>query len=221
MIRVNLLGVERQKVKKASAFDPAARVTLVCGLVLVAAVGGMGWWYWSLGQQAVRLDVERAAAQREQARLRTLLAEVQEFEARRSQLQQRVALIEQLRSGQNVPVQLLDHVSRSLPEMLWLTSFKTDGPAVTIEGRSTTLIGVSDFVGNLGATPLLQKPIQIVDSQVEMQKAANGQPEVEVIRFTVKAQVAPVEKPQAADAGRGGRGGGGRTARGRAQGAGA
>lgn len=220
MIRVNLLGVERQKVKKASAFDPAARVTVACSLVLVTAVGGIGWWYWSLGQAAARLDVERAAAQREQARLRTLLAEVQEFEARRSQLQQRVALIEQLRSGQNVPVQLLDHVSRSLPEMLWLTSFKTDGPAVTIEGRSTTLIGVSDFVGNLGATPLLQKPIQIVDSQVEVQKAANGQPEVEVIHFTVKAQVAPVEKPQTADAGRGGRGGG-RSARGRAQGAGA
>jgi len=220
VIRVNLLGVERQKVKKASAFDPAARVTLACSLVLVAAVGGIGWWYWSLGQQAVRLDMERAAAQREQARLRTLLAEVQEFEARRSQLQQRVALIEQLRSGQNVPVQLLDHVSRSLPEMLWLTSFKTDGPAVTIEGRSTTLIGVSDFVGNLGATPLLQKPIQIVDSQVEVQKAP-GQPEVEVIHFTVKAQVAPVEKPQTAEAGRGSRGGGGRIARGRAQGAGA
>jgi type IV pilus assembly protein PilN len=221
VIRVNLLGVERQKVKKASAFDPAARVTLACSLVLVAAVGGIGWWYWSLGQQAVRLDMERATAQREQARLRTLLAEVQEFEDRRSQLQQRVALIEQLRSGQNVPVQLLDHVSRSLPEMLWLTSFKTDGPAVTIEGRSTTLIGVSDFVGNLGATPLLQKPIQIVDSQVEVQKATNGQPEVEVIHFTVKAQVAPVEKPPTAAAGRGGRGGGGRIARGRAQGAGA
>jgi Tfp pilus assembly protein PilN len=107
-------------------------------------------------------------------------------------------------------------VSRSLPEMLWLTSFKTDGPSVTIEGRSTTLIGVSDFVGNLGATPLLQKPIEIVDSQVEVQKAANGQPEVEVIRFTVKAQVVPMEKPKAVEDGPGGR-----SARGRAQGAGA
>jgi type IV pilus assembly protein PilN len=216
MIRVNLLGVERQKTKKAPAFDRAARVTAACSLVLIAAVGGIGWWYWSLGQEAVRIEAERAAAQREQARLRSVLAEVEAFEARRAQLQQRVALIEQLRSGQNVPVQLLDHVSRSLPEMLWLTSFKTDGPSVTIEGRSTTLIGVSDFVGNLGATPLLQKPIEIVDSQVEVQKAANGQPEVEVIRFTVKAQVVPMEKPKAVEDGPGGR-----SARGRAQGAGA
>ena len=219
MIRVNLLGLERQKVKKAAAFDPARRVTLACSVVLIAAAGGIGWWYWSLGQEAIRLDMERAAAQREQARLRTVLAEVQEFEARRAQLQERVALIEQLRSGQNVPVQLLGHVSRSLPEMLWLTSFKTDGPLVTIEGRSTTLIGVSDFVGNLGTTPLLQKPIQIVDSQFEVQKAAGVQPEVEVIRFTVKAQVAPAAQPKTEDAGRGGRGG--RRARGRAQGAGA
>lgn len=218
MIRVNLLGVERQKVKKAPAVSAAARVTLACSLVLVAAGGGIGWWYWYLGQEAVRLEQERAAAQREQARLRTVLAEVQQFEARRAQLQERVALIEQLRSGQNVPVQLLDHVSRSLPEMLWLTSFKTEGPLVTIEGRSTTLIGVSDFVGNLGSTPLLQKPIEIVDSQVEVQKASSGQPEVEVIRFTVKAQVASMEKP-AAPAGRGGRPG--RSTRGRAQGAGA
>src|SRR5688572_26482002 len=110
MIRVNLLGIERQKTKKAPAFDRAARVTAACSLVLIAAVGGIGWWYWSLGQEAVRIETERAAAQREQARLRSLLAEVEAFEARRTQLQQRVALIEQLRSGQNVPVQLLDHV---------------------------------------------------------------------------------------------------------------
>lgn len=196
MIRINLLGVEKQKTRKTPVFDPAARVTLVASLVLAAAVGGIGWWYWSLAQQSAQLDADVAAARREQARLKTVLAEVQQFEARRAQLQERVALIEQLRSGQNVPVQLLDHVSRSLPEMLWLTSFETDGPAVTIEGRSTTLIGVSDFVGNLGSTALLQKPIEIVDSQVEMQKAGNGQPETELIRFTVKAQVAATEKPK-------------------------
>lgn len=207
MIRVNLLGVEKQTKKRAPAFDPAARVTLACSLVLVGAVVGLGWWYWSLGQQAAALEAERAVATREQARLRTVLAEVQQFEARQAQLQERVTLIERLRSGQNVPVQLLDHVSRSLPEMLWLTRFETQGATVTIEGRSTTLIGVSDFVGNLGSTPLLQKPIEIVDSQVEVEKASPGQPEAEVIRFTVKAQVAPTEKPttEPATTARGGR----------------
>ena len=51
--------------------------------------------------------------------------------------------------------------------MLWLTEMEQKGNDVTIEGRSTTLISLSDFVGNLGTSPLLQKPIEIVNSQVD------------------------------------------------------
>ncbi len=133
---------------------------------------------------------------------------MQQFEARRGQLQQRVQLIEQLRGGQSVPVQMLDHVSRSLPDMLWLTSMVQNGPELTIQGRSTTLIALSDFVGNLGTNPLLIKPIEIVNSEVENSsnaaQARAGQPAVETIRFTVKAQVAGVA-PKAPGGGRGGR----------------
>ena len=94
-------------------------------------------------------------------------ARCKQFDEQRAQLQQRVALIEQLRSGQSVPVQLLDHVSRSLPDMLWLTDLDQKGDDVTIEGQSTTLIALSDFVGNLGTTRCCMKPIEIVNSQVE------------------------------------------------------
>ncbi len=130
---------------------------------------------------------------------------MKQFEARRGQLQQRVALIEQLRGGQSVPVQLLDHVSRSLPDMLWLTELEQEGNALTIAGRSTTLIALSDFVGNLGRSPLLKKPIEIVESQVESVtgRGANAAPAVELITFAVKAQMAAKVAPVAGrDAGR-------------------
>ncbi len=190
MIRINLLGVERQKARKAPSFDMGQRLTAACSLVLVATVLGIGWWYRSLGQASTRVDAEIASAQQEAARLRSLLVEVQQFEARRTQLQQRVSLIERLRSGQSLPVQLLDHISRSLPDMLWLTQLEQDGPSVTIQGRSTTLIALSDFVGNLGNNAVLQKPIEIVKSQVESGTAAQGTAGVELIQFTVRAQVA-------------------------------
>jgi type IV pilus assembly protein PilN len=193
MIRINLLGTERQKTKTkvVPSFDLGQRLTFACSLILVAAALGIGWWYWSLNNEAARLEAEIVARQQEAARLQSLLAEVQRFEAQRGQLQQRVQLIEQLRSGQSVPVQLLDHVSRSLPEMMWLTDMTQDGGAVTIKGLSTTLIGLSDFVGNLGNGALLKKPIEIVDSQVDSGRAAgaNAQP-VELINFTVKAELA-------------------------------
>jgi type IV pilus assembly protein PilN len=196
VIRINLLGVDRLRVRKAPAFDMARRLTLVCTLLLVATAAGVGWWYWSIRQESTRLDADIATAQRESARLRTVLTEVQQFEVRRTQLQQRVALIEQLRGGQSLPVQLLDHVSRSLPDMLWLTDFEQKGGAVTIQGRSTTLIALSDFVGSLGNSTLLQKPIEIIDSQVEERRGAKDEPTGEVIRFTVKAQLTPVAKPK-------------------------
>jgi type IV pilus assembly protein PilN len=204
MIRINLLGGERQKAKKAVIFDVAARTTAACSLILVLTAVGLGYWYWYLNRASAQVDADIAAAQQETARLQSLLADVRNFEAQRTQLQQRVALIEQLRSGQSIPVMLLDHISRSLPDMLWLLTLEQKGNDITIEGRSTTLIALSDFVGNLGNGTLLQKPIEIVNSQVEPvaagAAAAPGAAPIEVIRFTVKATLAPQTTAPAAAA---------------------
>jgi type IV pilus assembly protein PilN len=176
-------------------------------VILVLTGLGIGYWYWSLQQASTQVDADIAAAQQETVRLQSLLAEVRQFEAQRTQLQQRVGLIEQLRSGQSLPVQLLDHVSRSLPDMLWLLTMEQAGNEVTMEGRSTTLIALSDFVGNLGNGTLLQKPIEIVNSQVETVASGQGgntggpnTPSIEVVRFTVKATVAPQTPRPAAPA---------------------
>ena len=53
-------------------------------------------------------------------------------------------------------------------------------------------MAVSDFVTNLGTTELFKRPIEIISSQVE---GSGGSPQPgapEVIRFTVKAQLAAV-----------------------------
>lgn len=200
MIRINLLGVERQKARKTFAFDPGAQLTAICSLILVVAVAGIGWWYWSLSSESAQVDVDIAAAQQDAARIRSVLSEVKQFEQRQAQLQQRVSLIQQLRRGQSVPVQLLDHVSRSLPDTLWLTTLEESGTSVTIEGRSTTLIALSDFVGNLGTSALIKKPIEIVNSQLEPSSNAAANTG-DVIRFTVKATLADQGSPAPAAAG--------------------
>jgi type IV pilus assembly protein PilN len=211
MIRINLLGVERPRARKAIAFDTGKQLTVASSLVLILAAVGIGWWYWSLRQESQQIDTELAAANQEATRLRTLLAEVGTFEAQRQQLQQRVSLIAQLRSGQSVPVQLLDHISRSLPDMLWLTTLQQTGDEVTIEGQSTTLIALSDFVGNLSTGTLLERPIEIVNSQVQPATGAGNQAAPELIQFTVRARSDRPDEPAApaepaAGRGRGARG---------------
>ena len=211
MIRINLLGGERKVAKKAFAFDLAKQMTLACSLVIVATAAGVGYWFYSLRQQSAQVDVELARAKQEQARLQSILREVNAFDQQRDQLQQRVALIEQLRSGQSIPVQLLDIVSKSVPDMLWLTDLEQTGNDVTIQGQSTTLISLSDFVGNLGSAAILQKPVEIVNSTVETVDAkgpgvSRNAPSIDLIKFTVKASLVPNPKapPAAATGARGG-----------------
>ena len=190
MIRINLLGGERQKAKSAARFDASQQLTAMCGLIVVAAVCGIGFWFWKLGHDSTQLDAQIVSLKREAARLDSVMAEVKAFEDRKATLQQRVTLIERLRQGQTVPVQLLDHVSRSLPEMLWLTDLKEEGDFITLEGRTTTLIGLSDFVNNLGTNAVLKKPIEILDSGADTDKdtkTATIGPEL--IKFTVRAGV--------------------------------
>ncbi len=88
MIRINLLGVERQKVRSAIAFDIGQTVTVACSLILVTTVLLIGWWYWSIRQDSSRVDTELVAARQEAARLQSLLGEVQQFEQQRARLRE-------------------------------------------------------------------------------------------------------------------------------------
>ncbi len=190
MIRINLLAVERDRAKRRPLSGLQAtqqKITLACSLILVLTGLGLGWWYWSLDKQTKRIEEDIATGQREAERLRTLIVQVNQFEARKAQLQERVALIEDLRKGQSGPVHLVDEISRSLPDLLWLTEIKQSGQELTISGRCTALTALSDFVGNLELGGVFNKPVEIIEAPAEQQKAPGG---VEVTRFTVKATVA-------------------------------
>ena len=205
MIRINLLAVERERTKRSGALIPAAhRVTIAASLIVLATFLGVGWWFWSLRQTSARLDAEIAKGEVETQQLRSVLAQVQKFEARKAQLQQRVALIEELRRGQNGPVHLLDEISRAIPDRLWLTEMTQKGDDFIITGMTTSLTGLSDFVGNLESSKWFKKPIDIVDSQVSADAKAG-----DIYKFSIKATFnnpeapAPPPAPAAGARGRG------------------
>jgi type IV pilus assembly protein PilN len=189
MIRINLMSQTREKPRRrapaVSLVGSGQKITVACTLILALAALGVGWWYWSLRKEAAKLTDDIAAAETETRRLQALIVQVRQFEARKAQLQERVTLIETLRRGQSSPVHVLDAISRSVPDMLWLTQLDQKGPDLTIEGRCMTLTSISDFVDNLGRSGWFKKPVEIVDSQLEPGAAGSG----ELIKFTIKAQV--------------------------------
>jgi type IV pilus assembly protein PilN len=206
MIRINLLATERKAAKKPRfVITPAHRVTLGASLILIVTTLGIGWWFLSLRQRSAQLDREIAAAEAETVKLRSVLAQVQKFEARKAQLTQRVTLIEQLRKGQSAPVHVLDSISKSLPERLWLTDLRQVGTDFTVTGFAASLPAVSDFVANLESTKWFKRPVEILDSQVTTDPKAG-----DLVRFSIKGVLndpeLPPPPPPAAGRGAAGRG---------------
>ncbi len=185
MIRINLLTVERTRTrakKPAVAMPAAQRVTVGACIVLLATVTGIGWWFWSLREQSHAVDREIARAELETRNLRSVLAQVQKFESRKTQLQQRVTLIEQLRKGQSAPARVLDQISRSVPDRLWLADLKQAGNDFTLDGFATSMTALTDFVAGIESTKWFRKPVEIIDSQVTTD-AKTG----DLVRFVVRA----------------------------------
>jgi len=206
MIKINLLAGERKAAKKVKlplmggggdsggyavggggglSIGGGSKLTFLCSLILIVAALGIGWRFLSLTRESAKLDQDISDAQQETARLHTIIQQVQQFEQRRAQLQQRVALIEELRKQQTGPVHMLDQISKSLPEMVWLTALKqnaTDQNEVVIDGRATTQTGVSDYVANLEASGYFKRSVEIVTTQVETITGPPG----ELIRFQLR-----------------------------------
>jgi type IV pilus assembly protein PilN len=195
MIRINLLAVERERGKRGTLIAPAHRITIAASLIILATTLVIGWWFWSLRQSSIEVDDNIAKGEAETQQLRSVLAQVQKFEARKAQLQQRVTLIEQLRRGQTGPVHVLDEISKALPDRMWLTELSQKEDEFKIDGMTTSLQELSTLVANLEASRYFTKPVDIVDSQVQAEKGA------EIFKFTVKARfkdpdaAAPVPAP--------------------------
>jgi len=185
VIRINLVAEKRPVDTGRSRFqlDEGKKIALGGSLIVLLALAYAGWSYWSLDQRSQQVERDIDAARVEEQRLIQVISEVREFEARRGRLEQRVSLIEELRRGQTAPVHILDQVSRSIPDMVWLTKISQSGYDLTIEGNCLSLTELSDFVGALEHSRYFARPVEIINSEVV--PATPTSPEL--IKFVVKA----------------------------------
>ena len=162
MIRVNLLAADRPTKKKKAAAGgggggaPAApgsvQAYLLLGLftlgtiVLCAAV----WWWQS--NKIKKLDADIAQAEQRQRELQAIKAQVDALERKRETFQRKVDLIERLKAEQSGPVHMLDEVSKSLPDFVWLSGLDQTADRVRFSGQSSGLTSVADFISALQRT---------------------------------------------------------------------
>src|SRR3954471_22976399 len=114
MIRINLLGIPRQKKGKRGAAaaavpdmpgeGPSALIFLVAGLIIGAGV--LFYLYNDANTKATKLTADLAAANQEGARLATVKTKYEQRKTEADAFEKRVKVVDQLRAEQKGPVDL-------------------------------------------------------------------------------------------------------------------
>jgi len=158
MIRINLLKPETKEVKETAVLPGAPEVKTrkppnvgsLFFLLLVVAVGAVYFF------QRRAFDKENelmATAQQEKSKLAYVTAKLEELSRQKATLVRKITLINELKSRQDLAVRVLDDLSRSLPDWVWLTEVSFDGLTVQIKGKALSNNLISDFIDRLEASP--------------------------------------------------------------------
>lgn len=161
MIRINLLAEAKPVRKKrgVSALGRAGRLnTILIGVAMGIAILAILIHWWILTAAIKAQEEKIRVAQVEVTRLESVLKEVKDFEAKKSKLQKKVDLINQLKLNQKGPVRLMDEVSKALPDLVWLEKLDYNGNSINMTGKAFNPPAVANFLENLKRVPSFQEP---------------------------------------------------------------
>ena len=154
MIKINLLAEKKPtkagKASKSMNLEQvgSGRNILLIGVLMIGVVAALGWWMMldrSIGDWQTKLE----DADKELKRLEAAIKKSEEYEAQKDLLARKIQLITNLKKQQEVPVYILDQISRNLPDFLWLESMASNQSRISISGKATTYPAVSNFYTNL------------------------------------------------------------------------
>jgi type IV pilus assembly protein PilN len=172
MIRINLLSSSKAKSKKNAAVSmpsmdfgnlggPLIQVTAV---LLIAGALNFGYWY-QLDREKKSIEVQSRLAEQKNRELADIKVRYLERQKQADSYKRRVDVIDQLRSNQSGPVNLLsmigDTVNRT--EAVWLNSLQDQGASVAIDGTALSSDAVANLISNLQKTGFFRN-IEIKES---------------------------------------------------------
>ena len=162
MIKINLLseGKRPAAVRKKSAKlegQDVGQWMLLAGIVIGLLALAGAWWLQN--QKTTAKQEEVAAAQREVDALASVIKEVEDFKAKKAELERKIGIINDLKANQRGPVRVMDYISRALPELLWLDRLKMGDAQIEVEGRAFNTNAVAAFIENLDKVPEFDEPV--------------------------------------------------------------
>lgn len=154
-IKINLLGHAKTKATGGGGGGGEGPSPLIIiGVLLIAGALGNAWYYNRLKTEAAELTKKIEAEDLENRRLAQVKAKFDEAEKQKEIFQKRKDVIEQLKSNQLGPVNLLSMIGDTVnsTDAVWLNSMKDNGGDVSIEGTALSADAVANLITNLKKT---------------------------------------------------------------------
>lgn len=156
MIRVNLLGT-KEPVGGGTYIDPgvgggetSSKKGLILGIaILGATVAFIAVQYLSATRTLNELDRKINELNQEKARLAPIIVQVEEYQAKLAELEEKERLIERLKSEREGPVRMLEALSVELPDFVWLTELSQRGNMITVDGMAASYVSIADYIRKL------------------------------------------------------------------------
>ncbi len=179
MIEINLLP--HREARRAADLRQTAAI-LVLGLVVVGGVIAM--IDRGLEQRLSNIQATLRQLEGDIARYRPEEEQVQVFKAKRSELEDKIDVIKGLDRARSGPVRILDALTTSTPDRLWLTALSTEGIQIKVEGDSLDTGVVADFLRSLNASPYF--------TEVDLERTSSGSQVdgVKLVHFIITAALA-------------------------------
>jgi type IV pilus assembly protein PilN len=149
---------------------------------------------------AARISRERSLITAREAELKKLEAtmnEVKRFQAEQQEIEQKLAIIDQIEAARMGPVKIMDELASRIPQRVWLTKMVEKNGVLELEGRSIDAEVVADFVVVLEDSPMLSQ----VDLQETHLEEVDG---LKLSAFKLTAQYPFLKNPGAPEGGKGG-----------------
>jgi len=144
---------EERRQLRQTQFVYLAVATLIIGLLL------SGFWWWSGNQSINAVQQENQLIREQLGVLDAEIREVTELREKREQLLQRIEVIQSLQQQRPVTIELLDQLTGSLTEGIYLTDVRRQGNQLTIQGHATPSQALSDWMRSLEQQQRFREPV--------------------------------------------------------------
>ena len=137
MIRINLAPERGRRRRVGLGFSislPAFNLGWLFGIVYLAAVLGIGGYWWTLKLTESRLRSDMDLARKEIQVLTAKIGQENKMKEMAAELRKRIAVIETLTKNQARTIQLVDTFANAVPPDLWITLMEEKNAALKITG---------------------------------------------------------------------------------------